>query len=361
MEGVELSHLFKTYEGKRVFITGDTGFKGSWMAYWLLKLGAEVNGYSLPPNTSPSHFHLLKSSYKTTYCDIKDLDSLKKAINEFKPEIIFHLAAQSLVRQSYIDPIETYQTNIMGTAHVLEASRDSDNLKSIVIVTTDKCYENNEQESGYIETDRMGGFDPYSSSKGCAELIVHAYRNSFFNISDFNKSHNTLIATARAGNVVGGGDWSQDRLIPDIVRSAVKNETTIIRYPNATRPWQHVLEPISGYLLLGQKLLDGKAKFSGAWNFGPEEDEVLSVKDVISLAKVAWNDINYVVDTSNTHWHEANLLSLNIDKAKDSLGWFPKWNSQTAISKAIQWYKEFYENRVVSTEKDLEKFIQDQV
>jgi CDP-glucose 4,6-dehydratase len=358
MENLELKNMFESYKGKRIFLTGNTGFKGSWMVYWLQKLGAEVVGYALPPNTESNHFSLLNSDYKSYFEDVRDLETLSKAMIEIKPDIVFHLAAQPLVRYSYQNPIETYSTNVMGTVNVMEAARFCNSVKAIVVVTTDKCYENVEQNIGYVETDRMGGFDPYSSSKGCAELAVSSYRNSFFNLNDYSKKHQILLASARAGNVIGGGDWSIDRLIPDIIKSAIKGEKTSIRYPNATRPWQHVLEPISGYLMLGERLLNGEKEFADGWNFGPEDNEVLTVGEVLEIAKNIWDEIDYEVDTTNVHFHEAGLLSLNIDKAKTKLVWAPKWTNEVSIQKTIEWYKEFYLSNQIITEEQLNQYIQ---
>jgi CDP-glucose 4,6-dehydratase len=344
------------YKDKKVFITGHTGFKGSWMSLWLKKLNAEIVGYSLPPQTLPNHFDLLNLDIDSHYENICNLEILKKTIKASKPEIIFHLAAQPLVRESYMYPIETYQTNVMGTINLLEAARHCDSVKVIVIITTDKCYENKEQLSGYKETDRMGGFDPYSSSKSCAELVASSFRNSFFNINEYKKTHEVLVATVRAGNVIGGGDWSKDRLIPDLIRAASKDETTKIRYPNATRPWQHVLEPLSGYLMLGKKLLESDVTFSGAWNFGPEENQAMTVGEVLNLASKYWQKIRYEEENS-VQLHEAGLLSLNIDKAKLKLGWKPLWNNQVSIHKTIEWYKSFYESKVLLTEEQLNLYI----
>jgi CDP-glucose 4,6-dehydratase len=346
----------ETYKDKKVFITGHTGFKGSWMSLWLKKLNAEIVGYSLPPQTSPNHFDLLNLDIDSHYENICNLEILKKTIQASKPEIIFHLAAQPLVRESYLNPVETYQTNVMGTINLMEAARHCDSVKVIVIITTDKCYENKEQLSGYKETDRMGGFDPYSSSKGCAELVASSFRNSFFNINEYKKTHEVLVATVRAGNVIGGGDWSKDRLIPDLIRAASKGETTKIRYPNATRPWQHVLEPLSGYLMLGKKLLEGDETFSGAWNFGPEENQSITVGEVLNLASKYWQKIRYEEENS-VQLHEAGLLSLNIDKAKLKLGWKPLWNNQVSIHKTIEWYKSFYESKVLLSEEQLNLYI----
>jgi CDP-glucose 4,6-dehydratase len=344
------------YKDKKVFITGHTGFKGSWISLWLKKLNAEIVGYSLPPQTSPNHFDLLNLDIDSHYENICNLEILKKTIQASKPEIIFHLAAQPLVRESYLNPVETYQTNVMGTINLMEAARHCDSVKVIVIITTDKCYENKEQLSGYKETDRMGGFDPYSSSKGCAELVASSYRNSFFNINEYKKTHEVLVATVRAGNVIGGGDWSKDRLIPDLIRAASKGETTKIRYPNATRPWQHVLEPLAGYLMLGKKLLEGDVTFSGAWNFGPEENQSITVGEVLNLAGKYWQKIRYEEENS-VQLHEAGLLSLNIDKAKFKLGWKPLWNNQVSIRKTIEWYKSFYESKVLVSEEQLNLYI----
>jgi CDP-glucose 4,6-dehydratase len=356
MENLEKMKL-NIYKGKRVFLTGHTGFKGSWMTYWLQNLGAEVVGYSLPPNTKPNHFELLKFEMNSHFDDIRDLNKLQKAIKGSKPDIIFHLAAQPLVRYSYQNPIETYQTNVIGTANVLEAARGCESVKAIVVITTDKCYENIEQKKGYIESDKMGGYDPYSSSKGCAELVVSSYRNSFFNLNDFQNTHQTLLATARAGNVIGGGDWSLDRLIPDLIKGATSDKKSFIRYPKSTRPWQHVLEPICGYLMLGEKLLNSKIDFASGWNFGPDENEVLTVKEVLVVAKNIWNKINFEFETEIKHPHEARLLSLNIDKAKSNLGWTPKWNNIKSITKTISWYKEFYNSNIINTDLDLKNYI----
>lgn len=350
-------NLEQNYQGKKVLITGNTGFKGSWMANWLVKMGAIVKGYSLHPTTNPSHFKLLNNEYQTFFENINDLDAFKKVLNDFEPEIVFHLAAQPLVRYSYSNPIETFQTNFIGTLNVLEAVRLNENIKAVVIVTTDKCYENLEQVKGYLESDRMGGFDPYSCSKGCAELLVNSYRNSFFNSKKYMLEHRTLVASARAGNVIGGGDWSTDRLIPDIIRSTVEGKITDIRNPKSTRPWQHVLEPISGYFHLGVKLLAGDVDFAEAWNFGPEENQCLSVNEVLEKSRNYWSDINYEFKIDKNNVHEAVLLSLNIDKAKSKLNWQPRWDNEITIQRTILWYKNFYLNGVINTDSDLEAFL----
>lgn len=349
--------MFDIYKGKKVFLTGNTGFKGSWMSLWLQSLGAEVVGYSLPPNTEPSHFGLLSLNYKTFFNDVRDLESLSKAIKQSKPDFLFHLAAQPLVRYSYLYPIDTYTTNVIGTLNVMEASRYCESIRAVIIVTTDKCYENREQVNGYVESDRMGGYDPYSSSKGCAELAVSSYRSSYFNVSEYRKSHQILLASVRAGNVIGGGDWSMDRLFPDLIKSTLRNEKTRVRYPQATRPWQHVLEPISGYLMLGERLFNGESDFAQAWNFGPEENEVLTVGEVLQIAKKIWHKIDYEIDTNSDHFHEARLLRLNIEKAKTELGWKPKWGNEVSIKQTIEWYKEFFHTKRIITEDQLNQFV----
>jgi CDP-glucose 4,6-dehydratase len=345
----------KNYKNKKVLITGNTGFKGSWLAKILLENGANVFGYSLKPQTSTNHFDLLKLDYLTYFANICDLGTLKKTLLEINPEIIFHLAAQPLVRFSYSNPVETYQTNVIGTLNVLEASKQLSNLKSIVVITTDKCYENINKIGGYVETDPMGGYDPYSSSKACAEILTSSYRNSFYNLRDFNFKHQTLIATARAGNVIGGGDWSGDRLIPDIVRNTSLHQKVIIRYPNAIRPWQHVLESVSGYLLLGSKLLNGEVRFGDSWNFGPNENETLSVINMVNIAKKYWKDIVFEIEDTNI-LHEANLLKLNINKANSQLGWHPKLNTEQAIEMTIEWYKCFYLNQKLKTDDNIKEY-----
>lgn len=357
MENLGIMKQFENiYFGKKILITGNTGFKGSWLSQWLIMLGANVIGYSLKPKTNPNHFEILNLDYKTYFENINDLVVIKKVINDNNPDIIFHLAAQPLVRYSYLYPIETYMTNVVGTMNVLEAARSNGMVKAIIVVTTDKCYDNIEQNKGYVETDKMGGYDPYSSSKGCAELLVSSYRNSFFNLNDYKKKHSTLISTARAGNVIGGGDWSEDRLIPDIIKGAINNEIAIIRNPNATRPWQHVLEPLSGYLELGKRLLLGELEFASGWNFGPEEDQALSVKNVLDKSIKFWNIIKYQEINTSAKLHEAQLLSLNIDKAKSKLCWTPKWNNEKAIEKTIDWYKEFYIKKKVNTISDIQLY-----
>jgi CDP-glucose 4,6-dehydratase len=334
------------WQGKRVLITGHTGFKGSWLSFWLNNLGAEVCGFSLAPNTSPNLFDGLNLAnlVNSTIGDIRDLDLLKKTFEDFQPEIVFHLAAQPLVRRSYLEPIETYSTNVMGTINVLEAIRSVKTVKSVVIVTTDKVYENFESAIGYTENDRLGGFDPYSNSKACAELAVSAYRNSFFAKSE------TLIATARAGNVIGGGDWSEDRLLPDVFRSLIFGKELIIRNPNSVRPWQHVLEPLNGYMMLAGRLFNGDRSFAESWNFGPEEEDSKSVGWILEEIKKLWNgEVNWKI-TQGTHPHETSFLMLDSNKSKTRLGWQPRLNLIEGLRLTSDWYLAFVNNpKIVDT------------
>jgi len=348
------------YKDKIVLITGHTGFKGSWLVLWLLEMGAKVIGYSKDIPSNPNHFELLmQNGYLKNLIDIrgdiKNSEKLEKVFAEYKPDIVFHLAAQPLVRYSYVNPIETYETNVIGTLKVFEACKKA-KVKVIVNVTSDKCYENKEWVWGYRENDPMGGYDPYSSSKGCAELLTNSYRNSFFNLDEYGKTHNTLLASCRAGNVIGGGDWAKDRLVTDIIKATVNGKKVLIRNPNATRPWQHVLEPLSGYLLIGQKLLEGKKEFAEAWNFGPNDEGNIKVVDVLKEFKKHWNKIEWEID-SNIHLHEAELLKLDCSKANFYLNWKPVWNSSEAFEKTITWYKEFYENKKIKSIYNLTEYI----
>ena len=327
------------YKGKKVFLTGHTGFKGSWLALWLAELGAEVLGYSLAPNTNPSMFKELKIETKiskSVIADILDEKTLEKVMLEFQPDIVFHLAAQPLVRLSYAEPVVTYKTNVIGTLNVLEAARKTKSVKAFVNVTTDKCYENKEITRGYKEDEPMGGYDMYSSSKGCVEIMSSSYRRSFL-----QEEGTYAMATARAGNVIGGGDWALDRLIPDCVRSINEGKKIEIRNPVAVRPWQHVLEPLSGYLLLGEKLLVEGKKYAEGFNFGPNEDSVLRVADVAQKVTENYGKGEVVVHKTD-NLHEANLLMLNVEKAEKVLGWTPTYTANQAIEKTVEWYKHFY-------------------
>jgi len=328
-------HNSKFWNGKKVFITGHTGFKGGWTVLWLKKLGAVVKGYALAPNTEPSLFEISKIAVgiESHIADVRDLDTLKKSMADFEPDIVIHMAAQPLVLESYRDPVETYQTNVMGTVNLFEAVRVCKSVKAVVNVTTDKCYKNNEWVWGYRENDPMGGYDPYSSSKGCSELVTSAYRQSFF-----HDETEVSIGTARAGNVIGGGDWSSNRLIPEALRAFKLDEPVIIRNPLATRPWQHVLEPISGYLMLAEKLYSTDNEYAEGWNFGPTSDGNKSVGKVLDYLVAHWpSDVSWVLD-EKVQPHEAQLLMLDISKARERLGWSPRWDLNIAIKKIIEWH-----------------------
>ena len=339
------------WKGKRVFITGHTGFKGSWISLWLQSLGSEVKGYALEPEDSPALFFEAKigDNMISEFGDIRDFNQLKKSMVDFNPHILIHMAAQPLVRLSYDQPLETYSTNVMGTANVLEAARSCAELKAIVSVTTDKCYENKEWVWGYRETDPMGGHDPYSSSKGCAELVTSAYRRSFFH-SDSSPS----VATARAGNVIGGGDFSVDRLIPDILKAFQQKQPVIIRNPHSTRPWQHVLEPLSGYLILAEDLFLKGARVAEAWNFGPQDESCRPVSYVLDKMVTLWGEgAMWNLDTKQNP-HEANLLKLDCSKAKEILQWYPKWDLDYSLKQTIDWHQNWL-NQHGAQEKCLEQ------
>jgi CDP-glucose 4,6-dehydratase len=331
----------KFWAGKSVFLTGHTGFKGGWLSLWLKQLGAKVTGYSLEPPTTPS-FHESNRLSEVVDADlrgdIRDESAVTKALRHSAADIVFHLAAQPLVRFSYAEPIETYDVNVLGTAKVLEAVRKADTVRAVVVVTTDKCYENREWVWPYRETDPMGGYDPYSSSKGCAELVTAAYRRAFL------AENGVQLASARAGNVIGGGDWASDRLIPDFLRMLASGETLVIRSPNATRPWQHVLEPLSGYLELARRLYEsGDGQYAEGWNFGPVESDLKSVRWIVeSLAKLV-PEMNWEVD-KNPQLHEATALMLSSAKAKHLLGWQPRWRLATALEKTIEWHRGYVGN-----------------
>lgn len=325
------------WQGKRVFLTGHTGFKGGWAALWLQHMGAVVKGFSLAPPTSPSLFEQanVANGMESEFGDIRDLAAITKSMVEFNPDILIHMAAQPLVRLSYREPVETYATNVMGTVHVFEAARRCTNLKAIVNITTDKCYENREWEWGYRENEPMGGYDPYSNSKGCAELVTSAYRKSFFSAPG-----TPALASVRAGNVIGGGDWAEDRLIPDILKAFENKQPVVIRNPHATRPWQHVLEPLHGYFILAEHLYnDDKKQFAEGWNFGPIEDDAKPVQWIVERLVKHWgNGANWQLD-GGEHPHEANYLKLDISKVKKHLGWYPRWGLNTALDKIIEWHK----------------------
>lgn len=333
------------WQGKKVLITGHTGFKGSWLSLWLKILGAELVGYSLVPSTNPNLFTLaaVEKGIISVEGDVYNLAHLQQVIAEYQPEIIIHMAAQALVRQSYRNPVETYAVNIMGTVNLLEAVRQVGGVRAVVNVTSDKCYENREWVWGYREDEAMGGYDPYSSSKGCAELVTAAYRNSFFHPKNYDE-HGVGIATARAGNVIGGGDWASDRLVPDILKSLMAGKDILIRNPQAIRPWQHVLEPLDGYLTLAENLYCDGVTFSGGWNFGPNESDIKSVSWIVEKLISLWgSNVSWLKETS-LQAHEANYLKLDCSKAFSKLNWQPKLDLNTALAWAIDWTKAFYSN-----------------
>lgn len=335
------------YKNKKVFITGHTGFKGSWLTVILHSFGAEVKGYALEPGTNPSLYQTIHcdSLCHSVICDVRNTSFLQKHINEFAPDIVFHLAAQPIVRTSYDIPVDTFDINAMGTVNLLEAIRQMEKKCIVVLITTDKVYENNESGQAYKENDRLGGYDPYSASKACAELIIDSYRKSFFNSKEYS-IHQKAIASARAGNVIGGGDWAKDRLLPDIVRALVKNETINIRNPRAVRPWQHVLEPLFGYLTLAMKMDEDPILFADAFNFGPYPYDVLTVEEVTDLAVSIWGKGDVAFPELRGQVHEAGLLSLNIEKAEKLLRWKPKLNAEKALTYTIKWYKNYYEKNI---------------
>jgi len=328
------------WKGKKIYLTGHTGFKGSWMSLWLHSMGAIVRGYSLSPPTSPSLYQEanIETCIDSSIGNICDRDRLTNNMIEFSPDILIHMAAQPLVRYSYQEPVETYEVNVMGTVNVLEAAKKCKNLKSIVNITTDKCYENREWVWGYREDDPMGGHDPYSSSKGCAELVTSAYRRSFMNELGIG------LASVRAGNVIGGGDWADDRLIPDILRAFEKNEPVVIRNPKATRPWQHVLEPLSGYLILAQKLYESPDLFAEGWNFGPNDKDVEPVDWILNQMISKWDGSRWEIDSRNQP-HEAGYLKLDISKAQAKLGWKPIWDLSQTLKRIIKWHKLWLDKR----------------
>lgn len=347
--GVDLNNFYK---GKKVFVTGHTGFKGSWLIQWLHLLGAEIKGYALAPENTMDLFQVIDGNKlcDSIIDDIRNFEHVKKEIELFQPDIIFHLAAQPLVRLSYDKPLETFEVNIMGTAHILEAAKTLKNKCQIVIVTTDKVYDNKEWHYPYRETDRLGGYDPYSASKAGAELVVSSYRNSFFNIEKYSQ-HHISIASARAGNVIGGGDWAKDRIVPDIVRALKEDQEIVVRNPHSIRPWQHVLEPLSGYLYLAEALYKNPLKFSESWNFGPQIEDTYTVEDLVKISIDIYGKGSFKTPENTISPHEAGLLKLDINKSINELNWIPKLKSK----QAIEWTIEFYKN------KDKRNLIVDQI
>ena len=337
-----MEYFNNVYKNKTVLVTGHTGFKGSWLSIWLRELGANVIGYALDPYTEKDNFVLAKLEDKITDIrgDIRDKEHLEKVFEQYKPEFVFHLAAQPLVRLSYNQPVETYEVNVMGTINVMECIRKTPKTKIGIMITTDKCYENKEQIWGYRENEAFGGYDPYSSSKGAAEIAISSWRNSFFNPKDYEK-HKKSIASVRAGNVIGGGDWSLDRIIPDCIRALEKGEAINIRNPKAIRPWEHALEPLSGYLLLGQKMYEEPSKYCEGWNFGPNLDSIVPVWEIGEKLIKYYGSGRLEDKAKKGELHEAKLLALDITKARFNLGWKPRWDIDKAIEKTVEWYKKY--------------------
>lgn len=347
MEVLGVTAFDGVFRSRRVLVTGHTGFKGSWLALWLRELGAVVSGIALDPAPGPNHWAMLGMECDDRRLDIRNAAAVESALSDIRPELVFHLAAQPLVRRSYREPLETWDTNVMGTANLLEACRRCNGVRAVVAVTTDKCYENREWPWGYREIDRLGGHDPYSTSKAAAELVIQSYRRAYFAGKDA-----PLVASARAGNVIGGGDWSEDRLIPDLVRAVGKGEVLEIRSPNATRPWQHVLESLSGYLLLAQRLMAGDAAFAEAWNFGPDTEGNRRVVDILEGLRKHWGGLHWKV-SAGSHPHEAQLLYLDSTKARSRLGWRPVWELEQGLAATANWYREWHASGRASSQEQI--------
>ncbi len=331
------------YKGKKVLVTGHNGFKGSWLTLWLERLGAEVIGYGHPPDTQPNHISLLQLQNQFTPADLLEKDKLIDVVRDTKPDLVIHLAAKAIVARTFEEPQETFENNVMGAVNILESCRKTPSIKGIVMITTDKVYEDKNWQWGYREVDELGGYDPYSASKVCVEQVIQTYRKSF----------GLNIATARAGNVIGGGDWSYKRLIPDIVRATNNGKKVVIHTPNATRPWQHVLEPLKGYLMLGQRILEGW-DVKSAWNFGPDGE--MTVLEVLELAKSVWPKIDWEIDDTPTHPNMVYLLKIDSTKSRKELGWSPTWDMGLAVRKTIKWYKDFYENGIISSDDNITEY-----
>jgi CDP-glucose 4,6-dehydratase len=335
-----MEDVVNPWRGRRVFVTGHTGFKGGWLSLWLASMGARIRGYALDPSTDPSFFTAvsLAELVEDIRGDVRDYGHLDESITEFAPEVVFHLAAQPLVRRSYLDPLGTYATNVMGTAHVLECVRKTPSVRAVLVVTTDKCYQNREWVWPYRESDPLGGFDPYASSKACAEILTAAYRNSFFPTSDID-NHRVAVATARAGNVIGGGDWSQDRLVPDLIAGFRSKQPVLIRNPDSVRPWQHVLEPLNGYVMLAQQLLAGREQFACAFNFGPGGDGAWRVREIADKLASLWGEGAAWTNDGAMGVHEDHCLRLDSSKARSELHWQPRLGIEAALEWTVAWFK----------------------
>jgi CDP-glucose 4,6-dehydratase len=355
LESMEINNNF--WLGKKIFLTGHTGFKGAWLSIWLKVLGANVIGFSLPPDTKPNMFQLIEKDIdiESIFGDVRDFELVKKSIIHHKPDFVIHLAAQSIVRQSYTSPLETFQVNVIGTANILEAIRHVGSIRAAVCITSDKCYENREWIWKYRENDPMGGWDPYSASKGCSELVISSYRKSFFHTDQYDK-HGVAIASARAGNVIGGGDWGADRLIPDIMRAFSENKKVIIRNPNSIRPWQHVLDLLKGYILLSERLCEHGPEYADAWNFGPSDSDEVTVLGIVEHIAKLWRDgASWSIVPDSIH-HEATMLKLDSSKARSRLGWVPKLNITDALDHLVSWYRNYYNSR-----SNVYSFTEDQI
>jgi CDP-glucose 4,6-dehydratase len=348
---LDIADLEDVYRDRRVLVTGHTGFKGSWLTLWLDTLGAHVTGLSLAPPSNPNHWELLRLDVDEQYADVREAEAVADVFTRTQPECVVHLAAQPLVRRSYVAPADTWSTNVVGTVNVLEACRSTASVRAVVVATTDKCYENVQTNSPYREDDRLGGHDPYSASKAAVELVAASYRTSFFTMPE-----SPLLATARAGNVIGGGDWGEDRLIPDFVRARMSGVPLAVRSPGATRPWQHVLDCLAGYLVLGANLLSNRRDLAGAWNFGPDANDTRSVADVLTALQRVWPGLHSRNDVADRP-HEAPLLSLDSTRARTLLGWRPAWSIDDALNATASWYRRFLEDGTVSSHEQLDAYI----